>query len=419
MTTDAVAFSLVYWAFFIDLHNLHRLKPLFVVGMVSMISVLQINGKEKGSTSGRENSVLNRSDVSVSNVNSVEEAHKNLSNGHRFDCIVCHDNSSGFDGLGLLRTLRKTGNTTPFYMVTDTQNPDVTRNALQLGAEEVIAADSYSPEVLQLRLEKLGEKKINTQVSDVTNLDLSKNLEILRERAELLENKEKEYDTLLRLMAREFRDQINTINEFARILDEDFDELSAEDARKHLRLITKSSSRVKRTLDTLQDYQKAQLSKIQPQDVNVSVIVSSIVDDLTSSTPGRMVRACVASDLLFNGDEALMHLCMDHLLNVIWKSTLRKSYTEVTFGSYRDSQQRIFFISNNGDPITDVDQARVKNPFISADLDNFFTDKNDLAKSGTLSLAIVDRIIERHGGQLWTETSEAKSTTFLFSFSEA
>lgn len=380
-----------------------------------MFSVLQVNGKKEESER-RGVPEASDLDLTVSRVDSIAEARDNLATGGHFDCIICHDAMDGEDGLALLKTLRKTGDTTPFIMVTNEENEQIVRKALQLGVNDILTSGETIDDALIHRLRDLKQKRGGKalQADAGAEISVSSHMNKLRSRVARLEKKENEYNLLLRLMGHDFREKINTITEFSRILEQDLDELTPDEARRHVKLIHKSSSSVKRMLDSLQDYQRAQLARLNPGHVNLSVIVSSLIDDLSTSHAGRVVRSCVASDLTVTADEALLHLCLGQLVNLVWQRTLRKAHTELTFGCYRTGEERNFFLSNNGEAISDSELEGAANPFAGRGADPRVGGASE-PTTAVLSLATVERIIERHGGRVWYEDNGAGGTTVLFS----
>jgi len=356
-------------------------------------------------------------DIAVSTVATSTEAREGLDAGNDFDCIV-YDGGNNEDGLALLRNLRSTGNTTPFILLTKENDEVTVRNALKLGAQSVLPSNETSTEAVKLQLEKIKAIRSPAEAVKKNMAAVSDQLGGMSRRVAQLERKEREYDRLLTLMTSEFREQINTIDEFSRMLCEDLNEISRDDLSRYLELIHRSSSRIKMTIDTLQNYQRAQISELQLRNVNLSVIASSIMEDLAAARPGRQSRTCVASDLKALADESLIHLCFEYLLRTVWDSTLRKSYTELTFGCYRTSEETVYYLSNNGEPLSAEDQRKAFTAFEEMKL-KLINDPGAIARDQhELNLAIVERIISRHGGRLWFEQSDAGNTTYLFTLSE-
>ena len=116
----------------------------------------------------------------------------------------------------------------------------------------------------------------------------------------------------------------------------------------------------------------------------------------------------MAEGLIVSGDSGLLRIALENLLSNAWKFTSRKDRAHIEFGSGPDRAGRtVYFVRDNGaglDPLT--------RRSCSALLQRLHSETQF---SGTgVGLATVQRIIHRHGGEIWAEAAVDCGAGFYF-----
>ena len=154
----------------------------------------------------------------------------------------------------------------------------------------------------------------------------------------------------------------------------------------------------------------AQVSRVQLRHelIDLSAIAQLCVEALRVRDPERDVQVSIESDLQAWGDVRLVRAVMDNLLGNAWKFSSRREGATITVGHIADPVgQLVFFVRDNG---AGFDMAYADKLFRA------FQRLHTAAEfAGTgIGLATVNRIIARHGGDLWAESVPGAGATFFF-----
>lgn len=154
---------------------------------------------------------------------------------------------------------------------------------------------------------------------------------------------------------------------------------------------------------------KSGRSQITLKQENLTDLTHKVVDLLRIRYPDRQVKVEVENDLHACCDEGLMTVLLDNLVGNAWKFTSRTEGAAIRVGRTATPESgSAFFVSDNGAGF-DMEYAnKLFKPFERLHSTSEF--------DGTgIGLAIVNRIIHRHGGRIWAEAEVGKGSTFYFS----
>jgi signal transduction histidine kinase len=125
------------------------------------------------------------------------------------------------------------------------------------------------------------------------------------------------------------------------------------------------------------------------------------------SDKNREVRFEVASGLVANGDPGLFRLMLENLIRNAWKFTSKRKNARIEFGQMEKNGRPCFFIKDNGVGFDEKDSEELFKPYKRLHSQQEF-------KGSGIGLAIVKRIVNRHGGEIWAEGEKDKGATFYF-----
>jgi len=266
------------------------------------------------------------------------------------------------------------------------------------GQRHLITADR--PQILNLLLSTY-EAAIHR------NKELMQTREDLRSANSALEASNKELEAFSYSVSHDLRAPLRAIEGFTRSLLIDYGGQLDEQAKDLLHRAQNGCDRMGQLIEDLLNLSRLSRSEMHCQDVDLSSLVNAIAADLQSNHPGRKVTTRIAEGLIANGDGKLLRIALENLLGNAWKFTSRREDAQIEFNAEPEGGGG-FFIRDNG---AGFDMAYAEKLF------GAFQRLHSTAEfPGTgIGLAIVQRIINRHGGRIWAEGKVGVGATFHFS----
>ncbi len=233
----------------------------------------------------------------------------------------------------------------------------------------------------------------------------------VQERTEQLQAANKEMEAFAYSVSHDLRAPLRAVRGFTDVLTEQYGEKLDQRGRDFLRRVSDASFQMDRLVDDLLKLSRVSRSEIRNSPVDLSPIAEEIIDGLRKEEPTRTVEVKITSPLRTSGDERLMRLVLDNLLRNAWKFTSKKPHALIEFGQTADPQPA-FFIRDNGAGFDMAYASRLFGVF------QRLHSPSDFPGSG-VGLAIVQRVVNRHGGRVWAEGSLNAGATFYFSLPNA
>jgi PAS domain S-box-containing protein len=229
----------------------------------------------------------------------------------------------------------------------------------------------------------------------------------VNDRTAQLEAANKELEAFAYSVSHDLRAPLRGIDGFSQALLEDYsDKLDAE-GQDHLRRVRAASQRMGRLIDHLLQLSRMTRLAMHRDTVDLSTIASRVVAELQAAEPARRVEICVTPGLSANGDIHLLEMVLVNLLGNAWKFTSKTENARIEFGVTEHEGQRAFFVRDNGAGFDMAYADRLFGAFQRLHSNEEFP--------GTgIGLATVQRIIRRHGGQIWAESAVGSGAVFFF-----
>ncbi len=274
--------------------------------------------------------------------------------------------------------------------------------------EAIVVTGMVDPTRLLFRNLKLSEEKVSR-----LNEELSKSLV-------KLEVANRELEAFSYSVSHDLRAPLRHISGFAESLVEDYAGELDEQAKDYLARIHRGAEKMNRLIDDLLRLSQISRQEMKLGEVNLSKIASSIVEELRETNPGRKAAINVMEGIGAAADHRLMEIVMSNLLGNAWKFTSKTGNTQVEFGVMNNIPPHlpagqaglsgvgiVYYIRDNGSGFSPEFSEKMFLPFHRLHTDKEF--------EGTgIGLAIVERIIRRHGGRVWAEGEVGKGATVYF-----
>ena len=203
------------------------------------------------------------------------------------------------------------------------------------------------------------------------------------------------------------RAPLRTLNNYSRILLEETGNQLDGPAREYLERIHAASLHLSDLMDALLKLSRISTSDIQAIPVRLDLLAREVAAGLEARQPGRAVAWVIQPDLCCVADPILMRVVLENLLGNAWKFTSHHASARIELGAEQRDGQRVFFVRDDGAGFNMEYAGKLFSAFQRLHLSSEF--------EGTgIGLAIVQRIIHRHGGKIWGEGVVEGGACFYF-----
>ena len=202
-----------------------------------------------------------------------------------------------------------------------------------------------------------------------------------------------------------------TISGFMGYLEQDARNGELDKLNKDILRINEAISKMQRLLNELLELSRIGRIMNPPEDVPFGEIVSEALALVEGRLKEKQVQVEVDGNLpSVYGDRARLVEVIQNLVDNAAKFTTDQENSKIEIGVDRTSEDRTFFVRDNGTGIESVHFERIFGLF----------NKLDSLTEGTgIGLALVKRIIEVHGGKIWVESKGLnEGTTFYFTLAD-
>ncbi len=208
-------------------------------------------------------------------------------------------------------------------------------------------------------------------------------------------------------VSHDLRTPLRSINGFSRVLYDDYASLLDESGRDYLSRIMSATQRMGILIDDLLNLSRVTRYELKRELVDLTGIAYQIVNELKAADPDRTVTISIADGITGNGDQHMLNIVMQNLIGNAWKFTMKKTKGHIEIGVRNKEGKTIYHIKDNG---AGFDMTYYKKLF------GVFERLHSTGEfPGTgIGLAIVHRIILRHGGKIWAEAKPDEGATFYF-----
>jgi PAS domain S-box-containing protein len=236
------------------------------------------------------------------------------------------------------------------------------------------------------------------------NLELEQRVQ---DRTAELEIANKDLETFAYSVSHDLRAPLRTIEGFSTFLREDYSDLLDETGKGYINRLHVAALHMGELIDDMMLLSRVKKSEIALSVCDLSELSQSIINDLKSAEPNRIVNVAISEGLIVMADSNLMKIAMTNLISNAWKYSSKRQTAEIEIGAKQIDGKKAFYIKDNG---AGFSMAYSKNLFLPFKRLHSASEFNGTG----VGLATVHRIIQRHGGNIWAEAEEDKGATFYF-----
>jgi PAS domain S-box-containing protein len=223
-----------------------------------------------------------------------------------------------------------------------------------------------------------------------------------------LEAANKEMEAFAYSVSHDLRTPLRSIDGFSMALLEDYQDKPLDDTGKnYLERVRMATKHMGRLIDDMLKLSTITRLELKREAVDLSGIIREITEEHRKGNPGRAADAIVQEGITVQGDPYLLKIAMKNLMDNAWKFTGNTKHPRIEFGTTARDGKTVFFIRDNGAGFEMAYAGKLFGAFQRLHTTAEFP--------GTgIGLATVQRIIHRHGGQIWAEGEKGKGATFSF-----
>jgi light-regulated signal transduction histidine kinase (bacteriophytochrome) len=217
----------------------------------------------------------------------------------------------------------------------------------------------------------------------------------------------KELEAFSYSVSHDLRAPLRSIDGFSQALLEDYADNIDEQGRNYLGRLRSASQKMGELIDGLLKLSRLTRSEMHREKVDLSALAQEITANLQETQPKRRVEFVIETKLADVGDRQLLRAVLENLLGNAWKFTGKRRQPRIEFGATQNGERKAYFVRDNG---AGFDMTYVDKLFGA--FQRLHTTE-EFPGTG-IGLATVQRIIRRHGGNIWAEGAVDKGATFYF-----
>lgn len=221
-----------------------------------------------------------------------------------------------------------------------------------------------------------------------------------------LEATNRELESFSYSVSHDLRAPLRALSGYSKMIEEDYADILDNEAKRLLGNIQQNSKRMGTLIDDLLAFSRLGRKEVQKSEINMNKLVQTVLNEIN---PAPQQATITLHDLYpVYGDPSLLYQVCVNLVSNALKYSAKKEEPQIEIGSMDKNDEIVFYVKDNG-----------------AGFDMKYADKlfgvfqrlhNPQEFEGTgIGLAIVQRIVAKHGGKIWAEAKPNEGATFYFS----
>lgn len=231
--------------------------------------------------------------------------------------------------------------------------------------------------------------------------------ERVRERTRELEAANREMEAFSYSVSHDLRAPVVAVKQFAAALREAAGERMDEDATRHLERIQGSAQRMEQVIEELLSLSHISRARLVGSEVDLTSLANEVLAEIRAVDPQRKCELAVAPSMRAHGDPNLLRIALTNLVANSWKFSGKREVVSIQIGRAANGSDPTFYVRDRGAGFDPAFAGKLFGTFQRLHSTSEFP--------GTgIGLAIVRRVMERHGGSVRGEGAVNAGATFWF-----
>jgi signal transduction histidine kinase len=322
----------------------------------------------------------------------------------RFDVVFLDLNLPDSNGGATISKMYSHAPDIAIIVLTGIEDEQAEKDAIKLGAQDYLVKGEIAEKLL-LRVIRyaVDRKRISRELQETSQkLDQY----ILNLKATM-----KELESFTYSVSHDLRAPLRTIINLSQMLLEVINEGNYKESENCTNRIIHSAKQMNSLIDDMLYLSKVNSCEMNRRTINLSSEISEILNELLKNEPERTIEFRITPDIYASADPKLIRIALVNICNNAWKFTKYVKSPVIEFGELKSDKGKFFFIKDNGAGFDEQNAEKLFLPFQRLHSEREF--------SGTgVGLAIVERVIRRHGGTIWAKGKVGQGATFNFTLGE-
>jgi len=229
----------------------------------------------------------------------------------------------------------------------------------------------------------------------------------VEQRTRELEFVNKQLDTFNSTVAHDLRAPIRGLRMFAELLDKKFGDQLGDKGKEYINYINQSARQIDSLVKDLLEYSRARKKELLKVQLDMNLLVNEVFNEIKANIGDRKIELMLDRLEPCRGDRTAIKQVLSNLIGNAVKFTAKEKSARIIMSCEKGQDEILYFIKDNGIGFKPEFKEEIFKIFRRLNKDEDF--------EGTgIGLAIVEQIIERHGGQVWANSEATKGATFYF-----
>ena len=260
-----------------------------------------------------------------------------------------------------------------------------------------------TPCLISIARDVTDQRRAEEEIRNL-NVDLEHRV---RERTAELEEAIRELESFSYSVSHDLRSPLRAIAGYAKVIEEDYAPQIGAEGRGQLDRIISNAIRMGELIDDMLDFARIGRAELKRAPLDMDSLVREVLSELSEAGAGRRIDVRIGPMPTARADRSLIRQVWFNLLSNALKFTRQCEQAVVEAGGSIEAGEAHFFVRDNG---AGFDMAYAGKLFHV-----FQRLHRDTAFEGTgVGLAIVARVVQRHGGRVWAEGAPGQGATFHF-----